>query len=840
MVIILFKKLIKNIQFLKYRFQYLINYIIIGILAVSFEIIIAKYLLFFININLIIKVIIGFMLSVFLAFYLNAKLNFKVPKEKNTRTFVAFLVISTIAFILNLLLIGILLNQIRISYSVVRFLSAGAIFILSYIAHRKITFDFVKKVGIAIYLNKKESVSEIYSKIKYYADFIHIDLIDKTYNKEAENIDLSIMNEINKTWGLKKFLHIMSKKPSKWIKKLQDKVDVILIHPEINEPLNETISLIKNFNKKVGLVIDSKTQIKEIEKYLSHLNYIQVMGINELGRSGQKLNLESFEKIKELNKIKKNHSFEIIFDGGVKTSNIWKINSKYVVSSSGLLSSEDPIKAFMELKTSSKYSYLDEKIKPELIGMIKNTINSMDFVISGNLVGSFSKGDTLKGISDIDIVIIVDNLTKLKFREILKNFNLLKKEVESKYGYKTLINNTLGPLKFNKDNIVFHLMLYDLKSHEDHCIKSPFTCLDWQKSKVFVKKPIKEVHQVRLLQPSYFFGSRRSLKEYLTEIKNNRISFREYQIINNNVSEVKKFKELDERHKIEFSYHIAKFLMINFLKLYHKNNPDLCHREIINRYFKIFPKNKKKHKRFIKYLFYLKEKEIFHKPEGLIKNMESFLEDFENQFKNYFYNNNSEVYFIRHAKTEHNKPNLFFGQRIDSEIINPGKESINKLKKEIQNSNYLFSSPMDRCINTLNLISSKEPSLDRNLLEIDYGLADGKTINYLKEEFPGIIDSWEFKEDPRFPQGENTEDVLERVQEFISKLRSLPQNKKIVVCSHSFTLKVLLGYYFKIPKQDWFKLNIPYFNAIKFILTKDNRFYIELSPEQIKEIFINF
>ena len=72
-MVIKLKRLLKTISFLRYRFQYLINYIIIGILSVSFEIIIAKYLLPF-NISFLIKTIIGFLLSVLLAFYLNIKL----------------------------------------------------------------------------------------------------------------------------------------------------------------------------------------------------------------------------------------------------------------------------------------------------------------------------------------------------------------------------------------------------------------------------------------------------------------------------------------------------------------------------------------------------------------------------------------------------------------------------------------------------------------------------------------------------------------------------------------------------------------------------------------------
>ncbi|MDP2925246.1 MAG: histidine phosphatase family protein [Nanoarchaeota archaeon] len=830
------KNIIKNLRFIRYRFQYLINYIIIGLIAVGTEVIIAKYLLVY-NIPFILKVIIGFIIGVTLGFILNARLNFHVPKSKNRRTFIIFLAIATIAFILNLGLIAVLREKIPLGYATLRFVTSAIIFMLSYTAHRNITFDFVKKVGIAVYLNKNKDINQIYSRIRYYADFVHIDLIDKSFNSSAPEIDLSLIKEINKAWVIKKILHIMSKNPSVWIKKLYKNVNSITFHIEIDENISDVIRLCRSLNKKVGLCLKTDSKIEDIIKYIPYIDFVQVMGIDELGKSGQIFNTESIEKVNRLNRFKKKYNFEIIFDGGVKPTNIGKINAKYIVSSSGILSSDDPITSFLELKTSSRYRNIENELRKDIIKKIRDLTENLDFIQSGNIVGSFSKYSGIEGINDVDIVLILDELSKDKFESVIKNFEKIKKEIESKYGYNVILNPSLGPLKFNKDNIVFHIMLYDIKSHIDHCIKSPFTCYDWQNSGIFFKKSMSELYKVYHLQPSNFFDSRRSSKEYLSEIKENKLSYRKYIIQKNKVIEKKDYKLMDSRDRIEFSYHIMRFLMSNLLKLYYRQNKDYDINEAMDAYFKIFPKNKELHKKFINDLIKIKKRRNYDSIKNILKHIEFFLSDYESQFKDYFYNSNKEIIFLRHVKTKAYE-NQFIGQKSNPELIYPDKKEINNLKNILSDYEIFFSSPSLRCKNTLSLLTEKNITLDNRLNEINYGELDGKDLDYLIKNYPKIIDEWEFGNDPKFPNGENQRDVLLRLYSFLKNIKNI-KNNKIALCTHNVVLRCLIGSYLKIPMKEWYKLNIPDFEPIRFILTKNSRLYIELTDNQIKEILKN-
>ena len=290
----------------------------------------------------------------------------------------------------------------------------------------------------------------------------------------------------------------------------------------------------------------------------------------------------------------------------------------------------------MELKTSSKYSDLNKKLKRNIFLGIRKTLESLDFVESGTIVGSFSENKGLKGINDIDIVVVLDELKKNKFKKLLEGFEELKKEIESKHAYPVLINNSLGPLKFNKKCIVFHLMVYDLKTHKEHCIKSPFTCFDWQRSKLFIKKPLSSIYKIWDLQLKDFFNSRRGVKEYLSDLKANKIPYREYEFKGQKVVEVQKHKEMNNRDKIEYAYHITTFLMINFLKVYYFKNKTYSFEEMLKRYFSIFTLNKDLHKRKIKYLLDLKKNNKFIETPNLNKWLEMFIRDFEHQFKQLF------------------------------------------------------------------------------------------------------------------------------------------------------------------------------------------------------------
>ena len=124
--------------------------------------------------------------------------------------------------------------------------------------------------------------------------------------------------------------------------------------------------------------------------------------------------------------------------------------------------------------------------KGKFLDNLLTLISKQTGVISVTHVGSFLEKD-LHEISDVDIVVIVEDLKPINYKKIkdsVLNFNI------SKYfpDYKIALNTTFGPLKVSKENIlVIHLMIYSLEEHISHTIESPFTTLDWERSSDYKK-----------------------------------------------------------------------------------------------------------------------------------------------------------------------------------------------------------------------------------------------------------------------------------------------------------------------------------------------------------------
>ena len=58
-------------------------------------------------------------------------------------------------------------------------------FMIGYLLHRRFSFKDSKKVGVAIYANGVENIERIYNLIGSYLDFVHVDIVDSTFNQYA-------------------------------------------------------------------------------------------------------------------------------------------------------------------------------------------------------------------------------------------------------------------------------------------------------------------------------------------------------------------------------------------------------------------------------------------------------------------------------------------------------------------------------------------------------------------------------------------------------------------------------------------------------------------------------
>ena len=154
------------------------------------------------------------------------------------------------------------------------------------------------------------------------ADMIHVDVMDGHFVPNL-TIGPPVIKALRKKCSIKFDVHLMISPVHKYIEAYSDAgADIITIHPEATENLEESISKIKSLNKKVGVSLNPESKIDLIANYLEKIDLILIMSVNP-GFGGQKFMPGVLDKVKQLKKIQseKNLNFDIEIDGGINFDN---------------------------------------------------------------------------------------------------------------------------------------------------------------------------------------------------------------------------------------------------------------------------------------------------------------------------------------------------------------------------------------------------------------------------------------------------------------------------------------------------------------------------------------
>ncbi|MDA7858033.1 ribulose-phosphate 3-epimerase [Candidatus Pelagibacter sp.] len=154
------------------------------------------------------------------------------------------------------------------------------------------------------------------------ADMIHVDVMDGHFVPNL-TVGPPVIKALRKQCSIKFDVHLMISPVHKYIEAYADAgADIITIHPEATENLEESISKIKSLNKKVGVSLNPESKLDLISNYLEKIDLVLIMSVNP-GFGGQKFMPEVLDKVKQLKEIKskKNMNFDIEIDGGINFDN---------------------------------------------------------------------------------------------------------------------------------------------------------------------------------------------------------------------------------------------------------------------------------------------------------------------------------------------------------------------------------------------------------------------------------------------------------------------------------------------------------------------------------------
>jgi ribulose-phosphate 3-epimerase len=157
---------------------------------------------------------------------------------------------------------------------------------------------------------------------KVVQDMIHVDVMDGHFVPNL-TIGPPVIKALRKQCSIKFDVHLMISPVHKYIEAYADAgADIITIHPEATENLEESILKIKSLNKEVGVSLNPESKLDLITNYLEKIDLVLIMSVNP-GFGGQKFMPEVLDKVKQLKEIKskKNMNFDIEIDGGINFDN---------------------------------------------------------------------------------------------------------------------------------------------------------------------------------------------------------------------------------------------------------------------------------------------------------------------------------------------------------------------------------------------------------------------------------------------------------------------------------------------------------------------------------------
>lgn len=349
---------IREISFLFYKLRHIIIYTLIGFFSIIFELIIRKFLLG-LNLDLILSSTVSVVIGIFIAFYLNIKFNFYIKKNLLPKALLYYFIISIISIIFQFFINNYTKFEFNTfyNYEAERLAISAFVFIFSYILHKNFSFKNSAKLGVAIYASKETDVHSIYQKIGVYPDFIHVDIVDKTFISKREQINYSKYELIKKYWKKQEIhTHLMTKHPKNFIKKVSKFSDLIFVHWEIDDNLQDVIEVTKKNDSKIGVVLHCINNYDNLlEEITDKFSNIMVLCIPQAGFSGQKFDERGYLLIDKLNQIQKSKKINLYVDGGINNANIKNINAENIISGSNVLDNIDPREQIMRLKTFGRY-----------------------------------------------------------------------------------------------------------------------------------------------------------------------------------------------------------------------------------------------------------------------------------------------------------------------------------------------------------------------------------------------------------------------------------------------------------------------------------------------------
>ena len=188
------------------------------------------------------------------------------------------------------------------------------------------------------------------------ADWVHFDVMDNHYVP-----NLTFGPEICRAlrnYGITATVdvHLMVKPVDRLIEEfIEAGADYITFHPEASEHIDRSLGIIKEADKKAGLVLNPATPLSVVEHVMDKLDMILIMSVNP-GFGGQKFIDQALVKLQQARQRidASGRDIRLEIDGGVKVNNIAEIaqaGADTFVAGSAIFGSDDYSETISAMKS---------------------------------------------------------------------------------------------------------------------------------------------------------------------------------------------------------------------------------------------------------------------------------------------------------------------------------------------------------------------------------------------------------------------------------------------------------------------------------------------------------
>ena len=190
------------------------------------------------------------------------------------------------------------------------------------------------------------------------------------------------------------------------------------------------------------------------------------------------------------------------------------------------------------------------------------------------------------------------------------------------------------------------------------------------------------------------------------------------------------------------------------------------------------------------------------------------------------------IYLLRHGETDFNAQNNRYCGRTDIPVNAKGRAQAEAVRGQLEGLTFtgVYASPLLRAYETAQIVSGREVTKDDRLIEVDFGLWEGKTREQFTEEHPGSWEKW--STDPSANRagvnGETGQEIVSRVDAFFEELLATHREGTFLVVAHNGVNRLFMAHKLGMPLANYRRIVQQNSSITRFTLSNDEGFTLEL------------